>query len=142
MLFDRIPIVRADVDIDADDLALADQLQHRGHEDHRTAAGDARFDDDVRLGVPDHFLGRHDIGRHLDDRHAHERPEIGIVVFVERHQCLERLAKGVLVLAERERHFLLVSLECETIVCCCHNCYPLFGYAAGHDSRSCSLVDS
>ena len=102
VLFDRVPVVRSQVDVDADHRSLPDQLQQRGEEDERSAARDPRFDDDVRAAGPDHLLRRHHIGGKLDDGNAEPGPEVGVTVAVRLHQGVHGSPERLGILAERE----------------------------------------
>src|SRR5204863_1653433 len=53
---DRLAVVRADVDVDAEYLTLAHQLEDGCVEHERPAAGDSRLDHELRPRLPDHFL--------------------------------------------------------------------------------------
>ena len=63
-LFDALAVVGANVDIDTNHLTPGSQKpQHRGHEDHRSAARYPGFDDDIGARSEDNLLRCHDIGR-------------------------------------------------------------------------------
>ena len=107
----EIPVMGADVDIDADHLALADEFQDRRHEQHRAAAGYSRFYDEVGLGCPDDFLGGNYVGRELYDGHAHPAPEVGIVISIRGMQRVHRGLERSAVAAERQGLDTLLFFE-------------------------------
>src|SRR6185503_5513705 len=111
MPLDGLPVVRPDVDVDADHLSFAEELEHRRHEDDRAAARDTCFDDHVRPRRPDDLLRRHDVGGELDDRHAHPGPEIAVVVLVEGAERLAHLAEYRAVATETRSLPALVVLK-------------------------------
>ena len=106
----------ADVDIDADHLALADEFQDRRHEQHRAAAGYSRFYDEVGLGCPDDFLGGNYVGRELYDGHTHPAPEVGIVISIRGMQRVHRGLERSAVAAERQGLDTLLFFECGAVV--------------------------
>ena len=86
MTFDGLAIVRTDVEVDAQDFAVALQLQQRGVVDDRTTMGDTTLDDQIRLDLPNDLLHCHHVLRQLDDRAAHPREVVAVLVtsrFVE-----------------------------------------------------------
>ncbi|MNZ57715.1 hypothetical protein D3C78_757000 [compost metagenome] len=86
MAFDRLAVVRANVEVDAQYFTVALQLQQRGVVDDRTTVGDAALDDQVRFDLPDDLLHRHHVLWQLDDRTAHPREVVAVLVpgrFVE-----------------------------------------------------------
>jgi hypothetical protein len=109
--FDRVAVLRTDVDIHSDHRPLADQLQQRRHEQHGAATRHSGLDDDIGLGVPNHLLRCHHVGRQLDDRNAHPTPEIGVVVLVRRLDRLDRGFEHLRIAAQSDglRAFLLLE---------------------------------
>ena len=79
MLEYRHAVVGADIDIDAEHLAVSHQLAQRGVVDQRAAMRDAGFDDQVRSHVPQDFLHGDHVLRVLDDRPAHPSEIIGVL---------------------------------------------------------------
>ncbi len=84
MGLDGLAVVLADFDIHADHVAGAQQLQHGCRQHQRTAVGDARLDDEVRLHGPDQFLHGHGVHRQLDERPASPREVVHVLAF-QRH---------------------------------------------------------
>ena len=70
MIDDGFAVVGANININPDDLAVAQQCQHGGRENHRAATRNPRLDNDIGLGFPDNFLRHDNIGRHLYDGNA------------------------------------------------------------------------
>ena len=69
----RESVVFADLDVDADHVALAQQVEDRRVEDDRAAMRHAALDDDVGADLPDELLHHHDVFRRLDDGDAEPR---------------------------------------------------------------------
>ena len=116
MALDGLPIVRANINIDADHLALADEFEQCGHEYYRTAARDACLYDDVWLGRPYNLLGRHNICRHLDDRDTHPAPQVRVIVRAGRGKQVGRRREDPRVVTQSERLIPLMLFELCTIV--------------------------
>ena len=84
----------ANVDVDAEhSAAVAEQLQHRRVKDQRTAVGDARLDDEIRLSCPNDLLHCHEVLRKLNDRPAEPREVVRVLV---RRNGRDPVARGLL----------------------------------------------
>ena len=71
MLLDLVAIVGSNLDVDADHSPLLHRLAEARIKDERTAVGDTRLHDDVRLDAIDRFLDPENVFGELDDRPAH-----------------------------------------------------------------------
>ncbi|MOA13576.1 hypothetical protein D3C78_1336360 [compost metagenome] len=88
--FDRLTVVLADIDVDAQHFAMADQFQHRGVKHQRAAVGNTGLDNDVRPQRPDDLLhGDHVLGK-LNDRAAHPAEVVGVLMFGGRANPVQR----------------------------------------------------
>ena len=78
MRLDRDAVVSADLDIDADDAAMAHRLEQARVEDQRAAMRDAGLHDHVGPQAPDHLLDADHVLRQLDHRPAHPGEAIDV----------------------------------------------------------------
>ena len=95
MGFDRLSVVRADIDVESEDfsfrntwikgllffdcLAEIDQCEHRGTEDQRASMRNAGFYNQIRFHLPNNFLHGSHILRVLDDWSAKPFEIVGIL---------------------------------------------------------------
>ena len=79
MRLDRDAVVPADLDIDADDAAMAHRLEQARVEDQRAAMCDAGLHDHVGPQAPDHLLDADHVLRQLDHRAAHPGEAVDVL---------------------------------------------------------------
>ena len=82
------PVVLSDLVVDADDAALAQQLEDRRIEHQRSSMGHPTLDDHVGSDLPDELLHHQDVLRRLDDRDAQPGHLVADLVLPTR-SCVE-----------------------------------------------------